>query len=265
MATAITTGDSTMQSFQCPIRQILRSVLILALLAASPGAALATAVDHSAFGRLLDRHVRDGVVDYRGFKADETALDRYLDMLAAVDPATLTDVERFAFYANAYNAWTIKLILMHYPGIESIKETGSLFRSPWKKRFVKLAGRTMTLDEIEHDTLRAQFRDPRIHFAVNCASKGCPPLYREPFTGRDLERQLDDATRLFINDPDRYRLQNGTLYVSKIFDWYGEDFDDDPVAFFLRYAEGDLAARLMQARDGLQVAYLDYDWSLNGR
>ncbi len=227
--------------------------------------AAGTGVDHSAYARLLKQHVADGVVDYRSFKKDEDALDRYLDTLAAVDPDALADAERFAFYANAYNAWTIKLILMNYPGIESIKDTGSLLRSPWKKRFVKLEGREMSLDEIEHDTLRARYKDPRIHFAVNCASKGCPPLYGEPFEGQILEDQLNEVTRRFINDPARYRLDGQTLWVSKIFDWYGGDFNDDPVGFFLLYAEGDLKTQLARQRGQLQVDYLDYDWSLNGR
>lgn len=222
-------------------------------------------VDHGGYAGLLKQHVTDGVVDYRGLKANEDVLDRYLEMLAAVDPDALADADRFAFYANAYNAWTIKLILMNYPGIESIKDTGSLLRSPWKKRFVKLEGREMSLDEIEHDTLRAEFKDPRIHFAVNCASKGCPPLYHEPFEGQILEDQLNEITRRFINDPARYRLEGQTLWVSKIFDWYGGDFDDDPVGFFLLYAEGDLKAQLTRQRGQLQVDYLDYDWSLNGR
>ncbi len=234
------------------------------LLLAAAGAATAAGVDHSLYARLLNQYVADGVVDYKGFKTAEAELDRYLDLLAEVVPEALSPADRFAFYANAYNAWTIKLILIHYPGIESIKETGSLLRSPWKKRFVKLEGRVMTLDEIEHDTLRAQYKDPRIHFAVNCASKGCPPLYHEPFEGRTLEDQLNDATRRFINDPARYRLDGQTLQVSKIFDWYGGDFDDDPVGYFLKFAEGDLQTRLSQQRPQLKVGYLDYDWSLNG-
>lgn len=242
--------------------------VIIAIMMGSgtPGTAAAVAqVDHRLYAGLLSRYVADGVVDYRGLKAAEKTLDRYLDMLSAVDPAELSASDRFAFYANAYNAWTIKLILNHYPGIESIKEAGSLLRSPWKKRFVKLDGRMMTLDEIEHDTLRAEFKDPRIHFAVNCASKGCPPLYHEPFEGSKLEKQLDDATRRFINDPGRYRLDDRILYVSKIFDWYGADFDHDPVGYFIQFADDDLKARLVRQRSRLKVDYLDYDWSLNGR
>ncbi len=182
----------------------------------------AAGVDNQIYARLLNQYVADGVVDDKGFKSAEAELDRYPALLTAVDPAALPPADRFAIYANAGNAWTIKLILRHHPGIESIKETGSLLRSPWKKRFVKLEGRT-------------------------------------------LEDQLNDATRRFINDPDRYRLDARTLYVSKIFDWYGEDFNDDPAGYFLNYAQGNLKTRLEQQRFRLKVDYLDYDWCLNGR
>ena len=180
--------------------------LYLLLIPISPNAAPAS-IDHQLFASLLQRHVTNGVVDYAGLKREEEQLDRYLDVLAAVAPDELESRERFAFYANAYNAWTIKLILDHYPGIKSIKDTGSLWQSPWKKKIARIDGRLMTLDEIEHDILRAEFRDPRVHFAVNCASKGCPPLFGEPFNGRYLDKQLDTVTRSFINDPARYRME----------------------------------------------------------
>ena len=114
------------------------------------------------------------------------------------------------------------------------------------------------------EALRARYRDPRVHFAVNCASKGCPPLYGEPFTGRDLDRQLDHVTRAFINDPDRYRLEGDTLHVSRIFKWFAEDFNDDPVGFFKSYAEEPLRSKLDAVSGDVRVRYLDYDWSLNG-
>jgi hypothetical protein len=221
-------------------------------------------VDHDLYAQLLTQHVRDGVVDYGGLKRQEALLDRYLDQLAGVDPDGLADKERFAFYTNAYNAWTLKLILDHYPGIQSIKDTGRLWQSPWKKKIARIDGGLLSLDEIEHDILRARYRDPRVHFAVNCASKGCPPLYGEPFTGRDLDRQLDHVTRAFINDPARYRLEGDTLHVSRIFKWFAEDFNDDPVGFFKTYAEEPLRSQLDAVPGNVRVTYLDYDWSLNG-
>ena len=163
-------------------------------------------------------------------------MDAYLDTLAKIDPLSLAGDEQFAFYINAYNAWTIKLILTGYPDVASIKDYGSLFKSPWKKKFVNIKGEMVTLDHIEHDILRPQFRDPRVHFAINCAAKSCPPLYREAFVGQQLNTQLDDAARRFVNDGRFNRLEGNTLYVSSIFKWFKEDFNGDIIGFFEEYA-----------------------------
>jgi hypothetical protein len=121
------------------------------------------------------------------------------------------------------------------------------------------------LDHIEHDILRPRFKDPRVHFAVNCASKGCPPLRSEPYQASTLEQQLDEMAQAFINDSRRNRLEQQTLYVSSIFKWFSEDFNDDVVGFFLKYAQGDLKKRLEDNKSKIKVKYLDYDWSLNGK
>lgn len=217
------------------------------------------------YADLLARHVDRGVVDYQGVKADEADLDRYLAYLADVNPQALSRDERFAFYVNAYNAWTIKLILTRYPKIDSIKDLGGLFSSPWKKKIARIDGQLLTLDQIEHDILRKDFRDPRVHVAVNCASKGCPPLQSEPFAGSRLNAQLDRAARAFVNDPRFNRLDGTVLWLSRIFDWFAEDFGDDVIDFILQYADSPLRDRLMQNRAAISVRYLDYDWSLNGR
>jgi hypothetical protein len=223
----------------------------------------AITVDHTTYGKLLESHVKDGRVNYTTFKQDEADLDRYLAQLAAVDPEQLDRSEQMAFYINAYNAWTIKLILKNYPGVESIKDLGSLFQSPWKKKFVKINGKTMTLDNIEHDILRPVFKDPRVHFAVNCASISCPPLQDKPFTGADLERQLDAAAMSFINDPQSNFVRGDKLYVSRIFKWFGEDFGNDIPGYFRSHALGDLAKKMAKAGQKLKIQYLEYDWSLN--
>jgi len=222
-------------------------------------------VDHAIFGALLKSHVQNGRVDYQGFKKDEPRLDAYLVQLSKIDPQTLARAERMAFYINAYNAWTIKLILENYPGVASIKDLGTLFTSPWKKKFVKINGKTVTLDHLEHDILRPVFKDPRVHFAVNCASKSCPPLLDAPYTGADLERQLDTVAANFINDPQSNYVKGDILYVSRIFKWFGEDFGNDIPAFFRAHARGNLAKQLADAGDRLKIKYLDYDWSLNGK
>ena len=223
-----------------------------------------TVVDHSLYGELLKKYVRNGKVDYAGFKAEETKLDRYLKILENVDPARLSRYEQFAFYANAYNAWTIKLILSGYPGVTSIKDLGSLIKSPWKKKIVHIDGEVISLDHVEHEILRPRYKDARVHFAINCAAKSCPPLQSEPFRGDSLNRQLDDATRSFINDPKSYRLEDNELYVSRIFKWFSEDFNDDVIGFFLKYATADLIKELEAKSDRINVKYLQYDWSLNG-
>jgi hypothetical protein len=221
-------------------------------------------VDHSLYAELLNKYVKDGFVDYQGLSEEEAKLDRYLKVLEETETKMLPRNEQFAFYINAYNAWTIKLILSGYPGIKSIKDLGSLFKSPWTKKIARIDGDVITLDRIEHDILRSRFKDPRIHFAVNCASKSCPPLRSQPYQGDVLDQQLTEMTEAFINDPERNRPQGNTLYVSKIFKWYSEDFNDDIVGFFMKYARGELLEALKKNQTEIKVKYLDYDWSLNG-
>ena len=224
-----------------------------------------TEVDNGLYGELLKDHVKNGFVDYQGFKNEEAKLDRYLKTLEEVDTNQLSRNEQFAFYINAYNAWTVKLILSGYPGIESIKELGSAFRSPWNKKISHIDGDLLTLDNIEHDILRPRFKDPRVHFAVNCASKGCPPLRSEPYEGTVLDQQLDEMTRVFINQSEMNRLEGRNLYVSSIFKWFSKDFNKDVIGFFLKYADGDLKKGLEANKEKIKIKYLDYDWSLNGK
>ena len=221
-------------------------------------------VDNSLYGELLNKYVKDGVVDYQGFKTDEARLNQYLELLENIKVNSLSRDEQLAFYVNAYNAWTIKLILSAYPKIKSIKDLGNIFRSPWEKEIVRINGRVLTLDDVEHEILRAQFKDSRVHFAINCASKSCPPLIAKPYEGSTLDRQLDSATRAFINDPKSNYLRDNKLYVSRIFKWFSEDFNDNILGFFLKYGEGDFKKELEAKKDKLKIVYLSYDWSLNG-
>ena len=234
-------------------------------LVVSPPARGEMGVDNSLYDRLLKQYVNQGVVDYRGFKNEEAVLDQYLKILEDTDPQKLSRSEQFAFYVNAYNAWTIKLILSAYPGLKSIKELGGFLSTPWKKKIARIDGEVLTLDAIEHDLLRKQFKDPRVHFAVNCASQGCPPLRSEPYQGIILNRQLDEMTTAFLNDPARNYLDGNTLFVSSIFKWFAEDFNNDIVGYFVKYAREDFKKRLEPSRDRIKIKYLDYDWSLNGR
>jgi hypothetical protein len=194
-------------------------------------------VDHSLYRELLAKYVKEGVVDYQGFKNEEAKLDQYLKVLENTDTKELSRNEQFAFYVNAYNAWTIKLILSGYPGVKSIKDLGRLFKSPWKKKICRIDGDIITLDDIEHKILRPRFKDPRVHLSV----------------------------RAFLNNPERNYLEGNKLYVSKIFKWFSEDFNNDVVGFFLRYAEGELKEKLTKNKGKIKVKYLHYDWSLNGK
>ena len=240
---------------------------------------------HAAWTALLRKHVRllrGGQVTqvaYAAFKTDRPALKAYLDSLAAVAPATFggwTRAERQAFLINAYNASTVELILTRYPNLKSIKELGSLLSSPWKPKWISLLGTQVSLDDLEHAMLRKRgdYDDPRVHFAVNCASIGCPALREEAFVATKLDAQMDEQTLRFMSDRtrNRYSPQRGRLELSKIFDWYGEDFRlghrgvvSLPV-FAARYAEvlADAPADRERLRAGnVGIAYTDYDWALN--
>jgi hypothetical protein len=235
------------------------------LTAGSPAFSLDAAAppDSSLYAGLLERFVRQGLVDYQGLSQDEAILDAYLEVLSRIEPESLTPNHELAYWINAYNAWTLKLILTAYPNISSIKDLGSFLRSPWKMQFVKVGERTLTLDTIEHDIIRPKFADPRIHFAINCAALSCPPLWPEPFDGDRLNEQLDAAVVTFINDPEKTYLQNNRLFVTRIFKWFAKDFDGGPKNFVLRYAKGELAANLNANQNNIHIIYQGYDWSLN--
>jgi len=222
-------------------------------------------VDHSIYAVLLEKYVKYGHVDYWGFKAEEEKLDQYLKVLEKTDSDNLSRNEQFAFYINAYNAWTIKLILSGYPGIKSIKDLGSIFKSPWKKKMCRIDGDVLTLDNIEHNILRPRFKDPRVHFVINCAALSCPALGSEPYLGNTLEQQLNHASTAFINNPQRNYLEDNTLYISKVFKWFSEDFDNDVIGFLMTYANENLKKELEAKQSTIKIKYLDYDWSLNGK
>ncbi len=223
---------------------------------------------HNEWSGLLATYVKEGKVDYQGFKQDEAQLDSYLARLNATDPEALNEQDRLALYINAYNAYTIKLILKNFSKgqpVKSIKKIGGLFSSPWSIRFADIGGKTLTLDEIEHDIIRPLFNDPRVHFAVNCASKSCPPLISEAYTGAMLNEQLEANTIDFLHNREFNNISGDTLYVSKIFKWFGEDFSGDITGFVKKYAQGELRAGIDAAGDKLKVSYLDYDWSINSQ
>jgi len=228
--------------------------------------------EHRSWTAILAQYVRDGSVDYRGL-ADhgQPALNAYLGALSAASPAQSgwTREERLAFWINAYNAFTIRLILDHYP-LPSIRSIGFLPLAAFRTKFIPLgAGRTpMSLNVIENEILRKQFQDARMHFAIVCASKSCPALRSEAYRSSVIDQQLDAAAREFLDDPSKIRWDpaSRTLYLSSIFKWFRDDFERAGrtlPAFVGGYVRQPDAAALDSGR--VRVVFLDYDWALNGR
>ena len=268
-------------------RQWLACAAALTVAASFAVPAQAQSFDHShaAWTSLLKKHVvlldggKGSQIRYAGVLADHASLKAYLAQLSSVSAAAFdgySKPQQMAFLINAYNAYTVELILTKYPKLESIRDLGSFTTKPWGIKNIPLLGTTMTLDNIEHDTLRAKgrFDDPRVHFAVNCASIGCPMLREEAFVAERLEAQLDEQTLRFMSDRSRNRFNaaSGKLEVSKIFDWYGGDFKlghrgiASLPAFAAKYANQltDVPAdrERIKAKD-FSVTFLDYDWKLN--
>lgn len=238
---------------------------------------------HQLWDDLLQRHVRvqdsgrATQVDYRGMAADREQLSRYLASLETVGRQEFDGwptKRQLAFLINAYNAWTVQLILGRYPDLKSIKDLGSVFRSPWKQVFIPLLGEQRSLDDIEHGLIRGsgRYHEPRIHFAVNCASIGCPALINRAYGEDQLDRQLEEATKLFLADRNRNRLEGSKLVVSSIFKWYREDFErgwrgaTTLGAFLALYADSlGLDGKTAEATRGgtIEIDFLEYDWRLN--
>ncbi len=240
---------------------------------------------HAPWSALVKKHVvlvdggKASLVRYAGMAADRAALKTYLDALAKVSEADFkgwNKNQQLAFLINAYNANMIEKILLRHPNIKSVWDYGRVFGNPFKDNFINLLGRKMTLDNIEHDTIRAKgvYDDPRIHFAVNCASIGCPMLREEAFVAERLDTQLEEQTVRFVSDRPRNRLNaaGNALEVSEIFKWYAMDFTSglkgiqSREQFFAKYANliTDSAEQQKTIRDGkAEIRHLDYDWGLN--
>lgn len=261
---------------------MLRIIFILWSLMLVPSIQ-AVEFDHRDWNNLLIENVRvlEGgritQVNYEQFSSQREKLKNYLNRLSAIDRREFDSWsadDQLAFLINAYNSWTIELILTRYPDLDSIKELGSFLQSPWKKSFILLLGERRSLDAIEHKLIRGsgRYNDPRIHFAVNCASIGCPALRREAYRGKDLQRQLYEATSLFLQDRSRNRLRGRALEVSSVFKWYREDFEKgwhsvtSLEQFFTDHAEN---LQLTEAESAqvlagtIKLKFLNYDWKLN--
>jgi hypothetical protein len=259
-----------------PWRGIVRTGVLAAgfavLAHGSLGGQAAVPFDHSLFDGLLRAHVYgEGLVDCDAFGRSRE-FQEYLAGLARAPVQRLPEAERLALWINAYNAYTIELINRHEErsSIRNINRALGFIRGkgPWKERMAEVGGETWTLDEIEHEIIRPEFGEPRIHFALVCAAMGCPPLRNEACTGKDLERQLEDQARVLLAESpgkNRVDVESGRVYLSPIFDWYREDFppgDEGLGAYLAQYMPGD-AEKTLLTSGRFRVVFTDSDWSLN--
>jgi len=262
---------------------MLKYVTPLLMMVSAP--AMAQSFDHQPWNELLSENVtliNDGGasnIDYANIQTQADDLKSYLDSLSSIDQATFdgwSSDEQLAFLINAYNAYTVDLILTKYPDLKSIKDLGGALESPWQKAFIPLLGQTLSLDNIEHDMIRGsgRYNDPRIHFGVNCASIGCPPLLNEAFVGEKLDAQLDGATKAFLTDRSRNFFADDIVTVSKIFDWYRGDFEagwrdaEDLGEFLALYGESlglnEEQTESLEAGE-YDIEFSEYDWRLNDK
>ncbi|MEQ6121152.1 DUF547 domain-containing protein [Reichenbachiella sp. MALMAid0571] len=221
--------------------------------------------DHEIFDKLLGKYVdKEGNVNYKGFLDEKSKLELYLKVLNENPPdvATWPQDDQIAFWINAYNAFTLKLIIDNYP-IKSIKDIGSKLQipfvnTPWDIKFIKIGGEEYDLNNIEHNILRKTFDEPRIHFAIVCASFSCPKLRPEAYTGEKLDAQLTQQAKSFLADTNKNQITETGIKISKIFSWFKGDFtkNETLIDFLNKYAP------VMITPDA-DVSYLKYDWSLN--
>ena len=225
---------------------------------------VANGVEHTLFDAVLDRYVNEaGWVDYNGLANDRDEFDQYLELLRSNHPnKSWSREEQLAYWINAYNAFTLELILKNYP-VESIKDIGAWIQipfvnTPWDIKFIEIGDEKYDLNNIEHDILRKEFDEPRIHFAIVCASYSCPRLSREAYKAEKIDRQLDEAARHFLNDSRKNKITAENPMVSKIFSWFGGDFKKETT--LIQFLNGYTNTQINSDAD---VDFLDYDWSLN--
>ena len=223
----------------------------------------ANPVQHGEWDVLVKKHVsKNGMVDYQGFLKDKKQLQVYLDKLSANKPTSKwSKNEKMAFWINAYNAFTVKLILDHYPinSIKDIKKGIPFVNSVWDITFIPMGKEKIDLNYIEHSILRKEFKDPRIHAAINCASFSCPLLRNEAYYASRLDEQLNDAMRRFVNDSQRNQLDKSNIKISKIFSWFAGDFKlngSSVVDYLNKYAK-------KRVQPNAKIDFLEYQWELN--
>jgi Protein of unknown function, DUF547 len=243
-----------------------KNILVFLFLVLSIKNTQAQPPSHAGFDFLLKKHVSDkGVVNYAGFLKDRAKFDEYLKVLSNNPPAAnWTTNQKLSYWINAYNAFTIELILTHADKkIKSIKDIGDKIKipfvnSPWDIKFIEIGKEKYDLNAIEHTIIRKQFAEPRIHFALVCAAVSCPPLLNEAYTPEKLASQLNEQAKRFINDNSKNTITANKAEISSIFDWYGADFKTKNMVDYLnQYA-------LVKTATNAKITYKKYDWTLNG-
>ena len=230
---------------------------------------------HELFTKILNDYVVNGFVKYNELKSDKR-LDEYLIQLSKTDPEKISNKnDKLAFWINVYNAFTLKLIVENYP-VESINDlhTGGLIigqllgKTVWHKEWIKIGGKTLSLNNIEHDIIRKEFNEPRIHFALVCAAFSCPPLRFEAFEGFKLHEQLDDQAKMFFNDKNKnqFDIKTKTAKLSKILDWYDEDFgknDEEVLKYVAQFLPDEISENINKNLSQWDIDFLSYNWDLN--
>lgn len=244
---------------------VLLGIIVFSCQSPSLGMAGTTPPSHQIWDELVKSHVKsNGMVDYKGFIREKNKLENYLKLLSdnAPDRKTWSKNQQLAYWINAYNAFTVKLIVDNYP-TKSIRDLGPKLKIPlikdvWHYQFFKIGGVASSLDEIEHSILRKEFDEPRIHFAINCASVSCPPLLNEAFVVDKLDAQLEKVANAFINDPTRNKISPNQAQISSIFSWFQGDFTKKGslIDFLNRYSK-------VKINPKAKISHLDYDWNLN--
>ncbi|MCB9248595.1 MAG: DUF547 domain-containing protein [Ignavibacteriales bacterium] len=237
--------------------------------------AFSQSIDHSLFTQILKDHNYNGMVDYKKLQIDER-LKTYLEYLSNVNPHNLkNNSEKIAYWINVYNAFTLKAIVDNYP-IESINDLhtggrifGHIFSTTvWDDEFIIINGKEYSLNDVEHKILRKEFKEPRIHFAIVCASISCPKLRYEAYTAENLEDQLQDQAIQFFNDEtkNKFDKKNRVAELSKILDWFSEDFgknEEEVLLFASKFLTKDLQKDIAENIDKWEIDYLSYNWDLN--
>ncbi|QBG48722.1 DUF547 domain-containing protein [Verrucomicrobia bacterium S94] len=238
----------------------MKITVVLWMLAGSWFIPAVHAFDHTyeSYNQMLTDYVEAGSVHYAGLKADPELLQDVLEKMGHVKKTEFNQwsmKHQLAYLINLYNVSTLQLVTLHYP-VKSIKDIGSFFKGPWDQKIVPLFGEMITLNTLEHKIIRRWYREPRVHMALVCAARGCPPLRSEAYTAVLLDAQLDDQSRTYLSSPEGLVIDRvqGVVYLSAIFKWYGDDFES---------VEGFVEQYGRHALTNLKITYIDYDWSLN--